>query len=231
MKWVSPLAILLPLLFVLLLFPVSTLAATLSGNIYTEELELATSALVEVDTQPQQRYLSKDGTYQFALPPGQYTLRVTYLERGNNETLTEDVTVTQEGEFTYDLFLLPGLEEESQFFEEVLTEFEEPEEYPVVEETHSITWPLVTLLGAIALLVILLILLYYKLRARFAAEDERIDEILALIKKEGRIHQKELRKRLPESEAKVSLMIAELEAKGKIEKIKKGRGNILVAKK
>ena len=33
------------------------------------------------------------------------------------------------------------------------------------------------------------------------------------------------------SEAKISLMIAELEHKGLVEKIKKGRGNIVVLKK
>ena len=53
-----------------------------------------------------------------------------------------------------------------------------------------------------------------------------------LIKKEGgRISQKDLRKQIPLSEAKISLMIAELESKGVIDKIKKGRGNIIILKK
>jgi uncharacterized membrane protein len=52
-----------------------------------------------------------------------------------------------------------------------------------------------------------------------------------IIKEEGgRTTQKDIRKKIPLSEAKVSLMISELEAKGKIQKIKKGRGNIIVVK-
>jgi len=49
------------------------------------------------------------------------------------------------------------------------------------------------------------------------------------LKKEGgRMTQKEIRKHINLSEAKISLVIAELEDSGKIKKIKKGRGNILI---
>lgn len=51
---------------------------------------------------------------------------------------------------------------------------------------------------------------------------------IALIREHSRITQKELRKMLPYSEAKISLVVAQLESAGKIKKIKKGRGNILV---
>ena len=60
-------------------------------------------------------------------------------------------------------------------------------------------------------------------------EDKDTDKILLILKKHGgRATQKDIRKEIPLSEAKISLMIAELEADGKIRKIKKGRGNILV---
>jgi len=45
----------------------------------------------------------------------------------------------------------------------------------------------------------------------------------------GRITQKELREKLPQhGEAKVSLMVDELEDMGIVKKFRKGRGNILV---
>lgn len=44
----------------------------------------------------------------------------------------------------------------------------------------------------------------------------------------GRITQKDLRKQLGASEAKVSLLLADLEDRGLIKKIKKGRGNIII---
>ena len=52
-----------------------------------------------------------------------------------------------------------------------------------------------------------------------------------LIQEGGRTTQKGIRKQIQLSEAKISLMIAELEHKGIIEKIKKGRGNIIILKK
>jgi uncharacterized membrane protein len=56
-----------------------------------------------------------------------------------------------------------------------------------------------------------------------------LEDLLAIIRKEGgRITQQELRRQMPYSEAKVSLMLAELEDQGRIRKIKKGRGNIII---
>jgi len=55
--------------------------------------------------------------------------------------------------------------------------------------------------------------------------------VLDIIVEEGRITQTELRTRLPYSEAKVSLLVADLEDRGLIKKIKKGRGNILILQK
>jgi len=56
--------------------------------------------------------------------------------------------------------------------------------------------------------------------------------LIKIIKREGgRTTQKYIRKQIPLSEAKISLMIAELEHKGIIEKIKKGRGNIIILKR
>ena len=58
-----------------------------------------------------------------------------------------------------------------------------------------------------------------------------LKEILAIIHKAGgRITQKDLRQKLNCSEAKASLMIADLQRRGLIDKFKKGRGNILVLK-
>lgn len=61
--------------------------------------------------------------------------------------------------------------------------------------------------------------------------DEYLVSVLKIIKKSKRITQKDIRKQVPLSEAKISLIVSELEHKGIIEKIKKGRGNILVLKK
>nr|QNO47478.1 hypothetical protein MJFALNKJ_00011 [Methanosarcinales archaeon ANME-2c ERB4] len=58
-----------------------------------------------------------------------------------------------------------------------------------------------------------------------------LKEVLLVIRDGGgRITQKELRARLKYSEAKVSLMITDLEDRGVVKKVKKGRGNVIILK-
>ena len=55
-----------------------------------------------------------------------------------------------------------------------------------------------------------------------------LQEILDILRTQGgRMTQKDMRKRLKYSEGKVSLMLLDLEKRGKIQKFKKGRGNVL----
>src|SRR3989344_6520001 len=70
-------------------------------------------------------------------------------------------------------------------------------------------------------------------KQEIAQEPGYLDEVLLTIQKhDGRISQKQLRNEMLHlSEAKISLILTELEHKGKIEKIKKGRGNVIVVRK
>ena len=61
--------------------------------------------------------------------------------------------------------------------------------------------------------------------------DEDLEKVLKVIRSHGgRTTQKEIRKEIPLSEGKISLIITELEHMKIIKKIKKGRGNIIVLK-
>ena len=56
-----------------------------------------------------------------------------------------------------------------------------------------------------------------------------LKEIIGILEKSGgRMTQKDLRARLNCSEAKVSLMVTDLEDRGLVHKVKKGRGNIIL---
>ena len=56
-----------------------------------------------------------------------------------------------------------------------------------------------------------------------------LQEMLSIIReRDGRITQKDLRLRLNCSEAKASLMITDLEYRGLVKKVKKGRGNVII---
>ena len=231
-------------MFILLLIPLVS-AATLKGSIYNEKLELSKDVLVEINTVPQQKYLAKTGSYSFDLPPGKYTLTA----KNNQYTVTENVEIlSSTGESVLDLFLLPDFAEEDQLWNETQTEL------PIDTEESFISiwsWIIAGIIFAVLLARIIytrkkygsLCLFRKKVKAEskktleqhkeeLAHEPGAIDQALEIIKQhDGRLTQKELRKEMMYlSEAKVSLIVTELEHKEKIEKIKKGRGNILILK-
>ncbi|MBU4501910.1 MAG: carboxypeptidase regulatory-like domain-containing protein [Nanoarchaeota archaeon] len=220
--------ILFPLIFLVLIN--TCLAATIQGTIYDESLSVLENAVVEVDSTPQQRYVAKDGTYSFNLPEGSYTITTKY----NGQIAEEKVTITQDGEYVLDLFLFPSFEEEDELLEDIGINLED--EY--FEEEKEGYNPIIA--GITAVVMIVAVLFYFlhrsrKLKIKVGIEDINEDETkkyLEFIKKQGgRTTQKEIRKNFPMSEAKISLIITELEHKGKIKKIRKGRSNVIILNK
>ncbi len=248
-----PLKQLLLFSVILLLGTLFASATTLKGTIYNDQLEPEANVLVKINTVPEQRFLSKNGQYSFNVPPGNYTLTAF-----KGDILVDDsVTIVEQGEFVYDIFLIANLADEEDLLtdtlqQQVLQQQQQQQLQQVLEEP-GFRWQYV------AAGVILVFLLYRVWRARktygslwkfrrrvkeesaksleqhkeeLAKEPGYIENALEIIKKhDGRITQKELRKEmLYLSEAKVSLIITELEHKGKIAKVKKGRGNVIILK-
>ena len=88
------------------------------------------------------------------------------------------------------------------------------------------------ILGVFLIISIFAIWFKRQRKKKIPAEIDEADKVLHLIKKEGgRMTQKDIRKTLIMSEAKLSLIVTELMHKNKIEKIKKGRKNIIILKK
>ncbi len=220
-------------------------AATLKGTIYNDQLESEADVLIEVDTVPPQQFLAKNGQYQLTLPLGTYTLTA----QKESLVVTEQLQIAQEGEFVFDIFLIPGLTEEEELWQE-----SEPESL-VDEQLLPAENRLLLYLGTgIVILIIIIIgrrwdslaawlrrrqhkeeLIVQTLREEkkeLPDETNAREQALDILKKhDGRMTQKELRKEmLPLSEAKVSLVVTELEHNNIIEKIKKGRGNVLIMK-
>ena len=219
----------------ILIIPFSQ-AAALQGSIYSSDLKLETDVLLEVSTTPVQKYLSKDGTYSFQLPAGKYQLTA---KKGFN-SIVEEIEIEKDGTFILDLFLSLDLNEEESLWQDTEQEFfiEEAEESQKYEPWRYILASVILLFLAVR---------FAKIRKKHGSlkafrkkvmenkeirenDQEQLEEVLNIIKKhEGRIKQKTLRKELLHwSEAKISLIVTELEHKGKIEKIKKGRGNIII---
>jgi uncharacterized membrane protein len=226
-------------------------AATLQGTIYGSTLLVEPDVLVEISSTPAQKYLAKSGKYEFTLPQGEYILTA----RKGFLTITEEVNILQEGTFTLDLFLLPDFTDEDELWQET------DENFFTNEDVTSLSTPLTRkdlsyiVAGFVFLLAIFRIyrahrkygsLRIFKKRLRteraktieehkadLATEPGHLENAIAIIKKhDGRISQKQLRREmLYISEAKVSLILTELEHQNKIEKVKKGRGNVILWKK
>ena len=185
--------------------------------------------------------ISVDGTYSLSLSPGDYTIvGKHYYGPLLVSDAQENVTLQPHDDITLDLIMFPTFEEN-----------ELPENYDntIAEEwgeAGTAWWPILgaalalALVGAVAAFYYLKILPKKRLGAKkvegapsvkvVGLPDDLREVMDAITESGGRINQVELRQKLPYSEAKVSLMIADLENRGLVRKIKKGRGNIIVLK-
>lgn len=209
-------------------------AATIHGTVYDLNLTPVKNSIVEIDTAPAQRMVAKAGSYEFSVPLGEYRIKATYEQSdGTALSMTETLSVKNDGDYVLDLFLFPDLEEEDEILQDIEMDVTEG---AVEEEKRS--WIMYAVVIGIFIVVLIIFFKLLPLIWKPAKKEEKVEEeptagdldkVVGILKKhDGRMTQKDLRKELPLSEAKVSLMVAELEHRGKVKKIKKGRGNILV---
>ena len=209
-------------------------AATLHGNIYDFELNLVKNSIVIVDSEPKQTIVAKEGEYSFTLNPGSYIV-TAFIVDGNEITAKaeEKIVINQEGDFVLDLIVFPSFGDLEELLNQSEIEVVDP-----FEEQKFPYW-----IFSIFVILILAGIWYkkfYKKKEKKKHEDEENKnedydgsaKIIDFIKKEGgRVNQRDIRKQSNLSEAKISLLISELESKGLVKKIKKGRGNIIVLEK
>ncbi len=201
--------------------------ATIKGTVYDwYTLKPANGTIVTINTVPIQKFVAKNGNYEFDVPAGDYELRADKVEDGKiTATISENVTVTSEGTFIIDLILFPDFSDDITFDENISVE-------EVIGEEAN--YNLYYIIG-IAILVVLVSLYAFKNRLPLPPKTkndigEDLLPLLEFIKKERRIKQSDLRREMKFSEAKLSLMLTDLESQGLIKKVKKGRGNIIIYK-
>ena len=215
-------------------------AATIYGTVYDLSLRKVNNARVEINTIPKQIMIAQNSTYSFNVPNGAYTIKAEVMRKNVAvESAEENITVKQDGNYVVDLILFPNVEEG---VEDANIDVNSS----LIVENKTANNFLAFFIVLMVLLIILIAALYLKQKKskqkikeakqeqqkQEPSEDIDLEQIIRIIKQEGgRATQKEIRKQIPLSEAKISLMIAELEHKGIIEKIKKGRGNIIILKK
>lgn len=224
------------------------LAAGVHGAVYSwsDFEEPLQNVIVEVNSTPTQSKVTTDGTYSFELPPGSYLITAKYYENNILEYSTEEeILIDSEGDFTIDLLLFPPTGMEDEFLVDInLTDVEINN-----EETGT---NYIVIAGLLLFIAIAVLYLYRNEKKQVQAPENEIDinvpsfeetssitgselpddlrELLGMIHgMGGRVTQKELRTKVHCSEAKVSLMITDLENRGLITKVKKGRANVIIA--
>jgi len=244
--------------FILLIIIVASLvmgaqAAKVYGSIYEwSDLEKPLkNVIIEIEENASrvQYKVSSDGTYFFDISPGSYVLKAKYyinniLEFSGEERLR---IYKPDESRNLDLLIFPPMDSDYEYLGDInLTRELEPKEPDV---SNYIAVIIVVLLIAI----IFLFFFWKKKRKPVIPEPDDIPstppenttnpienmtlelpedlrELYDLIlKKGGRTTQKEIRKDAKYGEAKVSLMLADLEDRGLVKKIKKGRSNIIIA--
>lgn len=229
--------VLLLVFFSIALFSSTAYGATVYGNIYDLSLNKVSGAEIEVNTTPSQYLISKDGTYSFDIPSGFYTIKAKLSKDSSISSETRNITISRAGNYIIDFILFPNFEEEDDISKD-------PE--ITIPETEEKGFASIFILIFVFILIIIVFIILKRKKKADTEKDEKttedveeqkkhygenLSDIIEIIKQEGgRTTQKEIRKKIPLSEAKISLMIAELEHKGTIQKIKKGRGNILILK-
>ncbi len=235
-------------------------AAIIKGEIYDPDLNKMTGRVeIWVDSYPRQYMVSTDGTYSFFLLVGEYTINAKYEERGRVKYEAEEkIVIRDQGEFIYDIVMHSVVDEEESMFNETTTKTPLFENRGIL---LFIIIGFVFLVSIVLVVIVLnkrkkkqedVINLdttkVDNVEPENPKDDQRkddeikreiekeipenLDGVLKVIKQSGgRTTQKDIRKKIPLSEAKISLMITELEHKGIVERIKKGRGNIIIMKK
>jgi uncharacterized membrane protein len=216
--------------------------ATIHGTIYElwtfKPLE---NVMVRVysDSTIQQQIFATDGTYSLSLQSGSYTITAKYY-KGNIllYDTEENITLRENENTTFDLIMFPTFDEN-----EIPENYQIPD-IPQIGGAGSrgiwLTLAVVLALAGIGACTYYYLNILSKKKRVGAEKAERspvkivglsndLKEVMDVIMKGGgRINQVDLRHNLPYSEAKVSLMISDLEDRGLVRRIKKGRGNIIV---
>ena len=266
----------------------SNITATIHGATYAgDTLEPLHDTVININSNPPQSIVAKNGTYSFELAPGDYVITARSY-RNNTLIYSKETTLKIEdnGIYVLDLLLYPT----SKNQEEIADKINNLDSVGSTEQTGANSSTIKYL--PVAFMLFLLLGGGYKLTRthkktrenklregkiiipgilekvlrrstgfgagpdfRTVGEYASIEsvaepagnsvinteaqkklplsaellEILDIIRgHKGRITQKDLRSRLDYSEVKVSLLLSELEKRGKIKKFKNGRENIVV---
>ena len=86
-------SIIFPVMLLLIFSIPNAYAATVQGNIYDMDLNLAKDAIVKVNSIPEQTYVAKDGSFSFTLPIGNYVIKASYQSDYRKYISQQNITI------------------------------------------------------------------------------------------------------------------------------------------
>ena len=100
--------------FILMFIQGNSLAATIHGTVYEwNSFKPLDNAVVKINSTPEQSFVATNAEYSFNLTPGTYQITANYTEENITVyTATEEVVISDRGEYVHDLLLFPIYEEE-----------------------------------------------------------------------------------------------------------------------
>ncbi|HLD41533.1 MAG TPA: hypothetical protein VJB06_00720 [archaeon] len=225
------------LLIILMLLPLSAHAATIKGSVYDLSLEKVNGAILEIDN-PRQQVISSNGEYSFNVGLGPYTIIARQLKGGKLvANASEKISLDKEGEFNLDIVLFPVFDDISL------------SDVDLDKQENGLQIELMLGFVAVILIAMILFLIVFKRRKKekrtvennSLAETphesdetkseklpEDLQKALGFIKEQGgRVNQKDIKHHMNLSDAKISLMMDDLEGRGIVKRIKKGRANVI----
>lgn len=227
-------------IFILMCFIQGAQAAYVHGTIYAWQDfdEPLKNVIVQINSTPVQSMVATNGVYSFNLSKGTYLIEAKYYRNNLLAYSSEDVIlIDRDGDFIKDLLLFPPIEP--------VYEFPENFSLPVSNKEEQSSNDAVNLILILMLFPIIFIFIktrksVNKIIRGFRTErkeknkrQELPEDLRAIydliLKKGGRINQRDLRKEVKLSESKISMMITDLEDRGLINKIKRGRSNLITA--
>ena len=206
--------------WLLLLLVIQTaLALNIDGTVYDFELNKLSNVIVEINSSPSQKIVAKEGSYYFNVQTGIYQIKAS---TSSGLVIREEIRALNEGDYVLDLILLTSLEDEEKLLDE---EIETPSVEGLIEERPTMEW----VIWALVFLLLAGFVIWFSRTKNNKELPEDLQNLLNFISSQGgRANQKDIYKNLSYSEAKISLMLDELEAQGIVKRIKKGRGNIII---
>lgn len=234
--------------FLLAILAISLCSAVLvEGEVISANtFDLVPDAVVKLSGPTTVQQVAENGTFSFDVPEGDYELSAYQYDGSTVSLFAKESLHVGTEKIWFVAVLFPP----SEFEEELLPLMEEPEGVEVPEQPQQD--PLLLYIVILLLLVILAFLAFLFLRSGKPKEypkgpfpgaeeatkppsaspakeldDEERRVLQILEESEGMRTQKELREILNCTDAKMSLLLSSLEARGLVKRIKRGRENIV----